>query len=146
MNTSFETREFAGKRVLVTGGTKSAGKVIAERFQRVGATVIVTARSAPEGESDGHISWSLVTSSLFLISCRGCLISRTLLPGTGDPEKETRNPRQGRAQNTNTSTAASRADFTTSSNFSSFVFGALSLASTCGTDSRKLNSNLLLTA
>ncbi len=33
-----------------------------------------------------------------------------------------------------------------SSNFSSAVFGALSLASTSGTDSRKLNSRLLLTA
>jgi NAD(P)-dependent dehydrogenase (short-subunit alcohol dehydrogenase family) len=40
--------EFDGKRVLVTGGTKGAGKAIAERFQRGGATVIITARSAPE--------------------------------------------------------------------------------------------------
>ena len=38
------------------------------------------------------------------------------------------------------------ADFTTSSNFSSAVFGALSLASTSGADSRKLKSRLLLTA
>ncbi len=49
-------------------------------------------------------------------------------------------------QYTSTSTAASCANFTTSENFSSFVFGALSLASTPGADSRKLNSRLLLTA
>ena len=34
----------------------------------------------------------------------------------------------------------------TSSNYSSFVFGALSLAEIAGTDSRKPNSKLLLTA
>jgi hypothetical protein len=37
------------------------------------------------------------------------------------------------------------ADFTASSNGSSFVFGALSLASTSGPDSKKLNSRLLFT-
>lgn len=46
-NTPYES-EFDGKRVLVTGGTKGAGKAIADRFQRGGATVIITARSAPE--------------------------------------------------------------------------------------------------
>ena len=50
------------------------------------------------------------------------------------------------AQYTSTSTAASRADFTTSSNLRSAVFGALSFDETSGTDSRKLNSKLLLTA
>lgn len=53
MNTS-DTNEFTGKRVLVTGGTKGAGKAIAERFQRGGATVIVTARSVPEEKTDNH--------------------------------------------------------------------------------------------
>ena len=42
--------EFAGQRVLVTGGTKGAGRAIAERFLRGGATVIITARSAPDIE------------------------------------------------------------------------------------------------
>src|SRR5258707_4522791 len=57
MNTSTissHANEFAGKRVLVTGGTKGAGKAIADRFQRGGATVIITARSAPTEETDNH--------------------------------------------------------------------------------------------
>src|SRR5436190_1689608 len=48
------TNEFTGKRVLVTGGTKGAGKAIADRFQRGGATVIITARSAPEEKTANH--------------------------------------------------------------------------------------------
>jgi NAD(P)-dependent dehydrogenase (short-subunit alcohol dehydrogenase family) len=46
--------EFNGKRVLVTGGTKGAGKAIASAFQRAGATVIVTARSQPERDTGEH--------------------------------------------------------------------------------------------
>ena len=49
-----DPNEFNGKRVLVTGGTKGAGKAIAERFQQGGATVIITARSAPEEKTDHH--------------------------------------------------------------------------------------------
>jgi len=49
-----DPNEFNGKRVLVTGGTKGAGKAIAERFQRGGATVIITARSAPEEKTSNH--------------------------------------------------------------------------------------------
>jgi NAD(P)-dependent dehydrogenase (short-subunit alcohol dehydrogenase family) len=40
-----DAAEFAGKRVLVTGGTKGAGKAIADRFLQGGATVAITARS-----------------------------------------------------------------------------------------------------
>lgn len=46
--------EFMGKRVLVTGGTKGAGKAIADRFQQGGATVIITARSAPPEKRDNY--------------------------------------------------------------------------------------------
>ena len=46
--------EFSGRRVLVTGGTKGAGKAIARRFQRGGATVIITARSGPAEKTDNH--------------------------------------------------------------------------------------------
>ena len=53
-NFSSDANEFAGKRVLVTGGTKGAGKAIADRFQRGGATVIITARSEPAEKTDHH--------------------------------------------------------------------------------------------
>jgi NAD(P)-dependent dehydrogenase (short-subunit alcohol dehydrogenase family) len=49
-----DMNEFNGKRVLVTGGTKGAGKAIADRFQRGGAIVIITARSAPDEKTDAH--------------------------------------------------------------------------------------------
>jgi len=54
MNNMSSANEFEGKRVLVTGGTKGAGKAIAERFQKAGATVIVTARSTPEEKTNQH--------------------------------------------------------------------------------------------
>lgn len=43
--------ELGGKIALVTGGTKGAGKAIAERLLQAGATVIITARNAPENEN-----------------------------------------------------------------------------------------------
>jgi NAD(P)-dependent dehydrogenase (short-subunit alcohol dehydrogenase family) len=39
--------EFAGKRALVTGGTKGMGEAIVQRLRGSGATVVTTARSAP---------------------------------------------------------------------------------------------------
>ena len=43
--------ELSGKIALVTVGTKGAGRAIAERLLQAGATVIITARNAPEKEN-----------------------------------------------------------------------------------------------
>src|SRR6185369_16006425 len=53
-NISYNASEFTGKRVLVTGGSRGIGGAIADRFQRGGATVIITARSAPKEKTDNH--------------------------------------------------------------------------------------------
>ena len=42
------TAEFAGKRALVTGGTKGMGEAIVRRLRDAGATVFTTARSMPD--------------------------------------------------------------------------------------------------
>jgi NAD(P)-dependent dehydrogenase (short-subunit alcohol dehydrogenase family) len=59
-----ESNEFAGKRILVTGGTRGMGAAIALRFARAGATVVTTARSAAPGapESDLFIQADLSTA------------------------------------------------------------------------------------
>lgn len=44
--------ELSDKIALVTGGTKGAGRAIAERLLQAGATVIITARNAPEKENN----------------------------------------------------------------------------------------------
>jgi NAD(P)-dependent dehydrogenase (short-subunit alcohol dehydrogenase family) len=53
-NIPYDANEFTDKRVLVTGGSKGIGGAIADRFQRGGATVIITARSAPTEKTDNH--------------------------------------------------------------------------------------------
>ncbi len=58
-----ETDEFNDKRILVTGGTKGAGKAIADRFLRGGGTVIITARSSPEQETGSHFIQADVSTS-----------------------------------------------------------------------------------
>jgi len=47
------SNELSGKIALVTGGTKGAGKAIADRLVKAGATVIITARNAPKEEDSG---------------------------------------------------------------------------------------------
>jgi len=44
--------ELSGKIALVTGGTKGTGRAIAERLLQAGATVIITARNAPEEQNE----------------------------------------------------------------------------------------------
>ncbi|TQS45959.1 SDR family oxidoreductase [Cryptosporangium phraense] len=46
--------DFTGATVLVTGGTKGVGKVIAETFTRAGADVVVCARNEPATPPPGH--------------------------------------------------------------------------------------------
>jgi len=47
-NFRIDPTEFAGKRALVTGGTKGTGEAIVRRLAAAGAEIITTARSAPE--------------------------------------------------------------------------------------------------
>src|SRR5437762_13093327 len=46
--TQTDSKEFSGKRALVTGGTKGIGEAIVRRLRLAGATVIITARSKPD--------------------------------------------------------------------------------------------------
>lgn len=48
MTFKIDPTEFAGKRVLVSGGTKGAGRATVERFLAGGARVITAARTAPD--------------------------------------------------------------------------------------------------
>src|SRR5258708_9391999 len=51
---SSDVNELHGKRVLVIGGSKEAGKGIGDRFRGGGGTVIISARSAPEEKTENH--------------------------------------------------------------------------------------------
>jgi len=48
MSTKFDPTEFAGKRVLISGGTKGLGRATVDRFLAGGARVITSARGALE--------------------------------------------------------------------------------------------------
>ena len=56
--------EFAGKRALITGGTKGIGEAIVRRLRATGATVFTTARSAPAvlAEADLFLATDLSTA------------------------------------------------------------------------------------
>jgi NAD(P)-dependent dehydrogenase (short-subunit alcohol dehydrogenase family) len=47
-NIQIDSNELAGKKVLVTGGTKGIGEAIVKRLRQAGARVITTARSMPD--------------------------------------------------------------------------------------------------
>jgi NAD(P)-dependent dehydrogenase (short-subunit alcohol dehydrogenase family) len=54
--------EFNGKRVLVTGGTRGIGEAVVRRFRQGGASVLTTARHAPDaGPIEGLIEADLST-------------------------------------------------------------------------------------
>ena len=46
---SYDAKEFAGKRTLVTGGSKGIGEAIVNRMRRGGATVLAVGRTIPAG-------------------------------------------------------------------------------------------------
>ncbi len=52
MEQSNFNNELLGKIAVVTGGTKGAGRAIAERLLQAGATVIITARNAPQEKNE----------------------------------------------------------------------------------------------
>jgi NAD(P)-dependent dehydrogenase (short-subunit alcohol dehydrogenase family) len=49
-----DTAEFAGKRVLVSGGTKGIGAAVVDRLVAAGATVLTTARTLPAADSSAR--------------------------------------------------------------------------------------------
>lgn len=56
--------ELAGRRALVTGGTKGVGAAVVKSLQQADARVIATARSIPDGRLDGvtYIAADLMTA------------------------------------------------------------------------------------
>ena len=68
MNIAADPTEFAGKRVLVSGGTKGLGRATVDRFLAGGARVITSARGTLEPldgvefasrHGDEHVLWAI---------------------------------------------------------------------------------------
>ena len=55
--------EFAGKRALVTGGTRGVGAAIVRRLGEAGASVLAAARSQPSADPDRFIAGDLATAA-----------------------------------------------------------------------------------
>jgi hypothetical protein len=55
--------ELAGRRALVTGGTKGIGQAVAARLRDAGATVLITARTRGEDVDDAHFVAADVTNA-----------------------------------------------------------------------------------
>ncbi len=56
--------ELAGRRALVTGGTKGVGAAVVESLRKAGVSVVATARSVPDTAPEGviHIAADLMTA------------------------------------------------------------------------------------
>jgi NAD(P)-dependent dehydrogenase (short-subunit alcohol dehydrogenase family) len=61
--------DFAGKRVLVTGGTKGIGEAVTARLRHGGAKVLVTARGRPENRPDAGL---FVAANI--ATAQGCVV------------------------------------------------------------------------
>src|SRR2546427_6516659 len=55
MTTGSDTRELAGHRALVTGGTQGIGAAVATRLSEAGATVLIAARKRPTDLAGDHM-------------------------------------------------------------------------------------------
>src|SRR5689334_20847719 len=55
--------EFAGKRALVTGGTRGVGAAIGQRLGEAGASVIAAARTQPSADPDRFVAGNLTTAA-----------------------------------------------------------------------------------
>jgi NAD(P)-dependent dehydrogenase (short-subunit alcohol dehydrogenase family) len=58
-----DPRELAGKRVLVSGGSRGIGAAVASRLRRAGATVLAAARTAPEEADDLFVAADLASAA-----------------------------------------------------------------------------------
>jgi NAD(P)-dependent dehydrogenase (short-subunit alcohol dehydrogenase family) len=58
-----EDRELAGRRALVTGGTKGIGAAVVARLREAGATVLATARTPPDQPQDLFVAADITTAA-----------------------------------------------------------------------------------